>query len=320
MTGAPLLSVVVPVYREAGNIAPFLARLESTLDGAGIRYEIIFALDPSPDTTEAEIRAAIARNSAIRLLLFSRRFGQPPATLAGLAAAVGDFAVVIDVDLQDPPELIPLMLARATEGADVVYARRRSRAGETIIKRMIAAVGYSLIARFAEVPIPPNTGDFRVLSRRVITHVLSLRETHGFLRGLVALVGFSQAEVLYDRAPRFAGRGHYNRLTGSIRIGLNGLVSFSNRPLQILWLIGFGLMAGALCMALAARVGFGSPGAAVMVHVGLVGLQFTGLGLIGEYIGRIYDVVKGRPPYIIAERVNFDQPPKGGAGGEKNEA
>ena len=148
--------------------------------------------------------------------------------------------VVIDCDLQDPPELIPELLARWREGYDVVYAQRRTRAGETIPKRIVAALGYRVIRRIADVDIPPNTGDFRLMSRRVVDNVVSLKESHGFLRGLVGLVGFRQTSVLYDRDPRAAGTSKYNRFWGSLVIGLNGIVGFSRYPLQLISMLGVG--------------------------------------------------------------------------------
>lgn len=311
MTGRRMLSVVVPVYREEGNIAPFLTRLVPVLRSTGIRYEVIFALDPSSDATEAEIRRAITDDPGIRMLRFSRRFGQPAATIAGLMNCSGDHAVVIDADLQDPPELIPAMLEKALQGSDVIYARRRSRAGETLVKRAVAFCGYALINRWSEVPIPRDTGDFRLVSRRVIEELRLLKETHGFLRGLVAVVGFPQDEVLYDRAARHSGHGHYSRLTGSIRIGLNGLVSFSSRPLQVMWAVALALLLAAMMLAFGSLAGLVAAGSAIILHFALAGLQFAGLALMGEYVGRIYDEVKGRPTYIVAERVNFSQAENG---------
>ena len=314
MTGAPKLSVIVPVFREEGSVRPFLARLVPVLASIGAPYEIIFALDPAPDGTETEIRRAIGENPQIRLLLFSRRFGQPAATMAGLMNCSGEHAVVIDIDLQDPPELIPAMLEKALQGSDVIYARRRSRAGETLMKRAIASAGYTLINRWSEAPIPRDTGDFRIVTRRVIEELRKLKETHGFLRGLVAVVGFPQDEVLYDRAARHSGRGHYNRLSGSMRIGLNGLVSFSSRPLQMLWVVALMMMLVQAMVLLGWACGLIAPNLSVLLHLFLAALQFAGLALLGEYVGRIYDEVKGRPAYIIAEKVNFTQMECGSTG------
>jgi dolichol-phosphate mannosyltransferase len=280
----------------------------------GRSYEILFCMDPSPDATEAVILTEIDRNPKIKLVVFSRRFGQPSATMAGLLMCRGEDCVVIDVDLQDPPELIPDLCARLVDGYEVVYARRRSRRGETAFKSLISKFGYWLIARLSDVPIPRETGDFRVMSRRVIEEIRRLNETHGFLRGLVAYVGFKQTFVEYDRDERARGRGHYNRFTGSLRIGLNGLISFSSRPLQLMSLAG-GVIAG-LSFLLGAWYVFQkligvnlTPGlpTTVLVVSFFAGVQLLSLGLIGEYVGRIYDEVKRRPMYIVDRKVNFDE-------------
>lgn len=308
------LSVVVPVYKEEANIRPFLERLEAVMDKEGLKWEVIFCLDPSPDRTEQVIHAEIDRNPAVKLLVFSRRFGQPAATMAGILNARGATCCVIDVDLQDPPELITAMRAKLAEGYDVVYAQRRSRAGENWLKKVIAHVGYTVISRFSDVEIPRNTGDFRLMTRRVIEELRRLNETHGFLRGLVAFVGFPQTAILYDRDARFAGKGNYNRITGSIKIGLNGLISFSGRPLQMMsvagaLLAGFSFLLGAWYV-FQRIAGFDlTPGlpTTILVVTFFSGVQLLSLGLIGEYVGRIYDEVKGRPMYIIKQKVNFGE-------------
>lgn len=307
------ISVVVPVYKEEANIRPFLARTVAVLEKMGCGYEIIFTLDPSPDRTEQVIQDEINRNSHLRLMVFSRRFGQPAATMAGIFACRGDSCLVIDVDLQDPPELIPEMHGRLADGFEVVYARRRSRKGETLAKRVISWLGYAAINRLSDVEIPRNTGDFRVMSRRVIDELKRLNESHGFLRGLVAYVGFSQTFVEYDRDERFSGAGNYNRLTGSLKIGLNGLVSFSSRPLQLMsiggfFLAGFSFLLGAWYV-LQKLLGIDlTPGLSttVLVVTFFSGVQLLALGLMGEYIGRIYDEVKRRPLYIVDKKVNLD--------------
>src|ERR1700731_4210156 len=233
------LSVVVPVYKEAGSIKPFLTRTEAVMAKLGISYEIIFALDPSPDETEAVILREIERNPAVKLILFSRRFGQPAATMAGIPTFYVVKSVVIDVDLQDPPKLIEQLYNKMAENYEVVYAMRTSREGETLIKRAVSYFGYSVINRLSDVQIPRNTGDFRIMSRRVVEELRGLSESHGFLRGMVAYVGFRQAAVLYDRDERLTGTGNYNRLIGSPRVGINGLVGFSSRPLQLMSMAGF---------------------------------------------------------------------------------
>jgi polyisoprenyl-phosphate glycosyltransferase len=307
------LSVVVPVYKEAKNIKPFLVRTEAILSNLNISYEIIFCLDPSPDQTQNIILHEIERNPKIKLLVFSRRFGQPAATMAGILTCRGQACVVIDVDLQDPPELIANLYAKLAEGNEVVYAQRRSRKGETWLKRLIAYIGYQAINRVSEVPIPPNTGDFRIMSRRVIESLRQLHETHGFLRGLVAYVGFKQAAIEYDRDPRFAGKGHYNSFTGSIKIGLNGIISFSSRPLQIMSLIGASIASFSFLLGLwyVFQKLYGvslTPGLSttILVVTFFSGVQLLCLGLVGEYIGRIYDEVKKRPMYIIDQMIDHE--------------
>ena len=180
------ISLIVPVYKEEDSIRPFLARAEAVFECMGKSYEIIFALDPSPDNTEGVILDEINRNPNIKLMVFSRRFGQPAATMAGVLTCTGETCVVIDVDLQDQPELIEQMYAKLNEGYEVVYAKRRSRRGETLFKRIISHVGYSVINKLSDVQIPRNTGDFRIMTRRVIEELRRLNESHGFLRGLVA--------------------------------------------------------------------------------------------------------------------------------------
>ena len=307
------LSVVIPAYNEEANIEPVYERLRPVLDGLGIEWELIFSVDPCPDRTEELILALRTRDARVKMLRFSRRFGQPMATLAGLDAASGDATVVIDCDLQDPPELIPELVALWREGFDVVYAQRRSRAGETLAKRIVARVGYRVISRVAEVEIPPNTGDFRLMSRRVVDNVVALKEHHGFLRGLVGLVGFRQTSVLYDRDPRQAGTSKYNQLFGSLLIGLNGLVGFSRYPLQLISIVGmtfsglgflFALIYGALKLG-GVPFPIGNPTIVIVVAF-FSGIQLFSLGVIGEYVGRIYDETRDRPKFIIESRHGFD--------------
>lgn len=302
----PLVSVVVPCLNEEDNIRPLYDRVRSTLDSCDIEWELIFSLDPCTDSTEVRIGELRTKDQRVKMLRLSRRFGQPAATIAGMAAAAGDAVVVIDCDLQDPPELIADMIVKWREGFDVVYAQRRTREGETMVKRAVAAGGYRVIRRVAEVDIPPNTGDFRLMSRRVVDEVLRLGETHGFLRGLVAVVGFRQTEVQYDRDPRAAGAAHYNRFLGSIRIGLNGVVGFSRYPLQVISMIGFVVFVFAMVLALTylilkitgVDIVWGNPTLVIIVSF-FSGIQLLSLGVMGEYVGRIYDEVKGRPMYIV---------------------
>ena len=311
----PKLSVVIPVYNEEQNIDPFLERLIPVLHQlTDDLYEILFVLDPCKDRTEAIIMEQINQNERIKLIVLSRRFGQPAATMAGILTCEGNHCVVIDVDLQDPPELIPEMYARSREGFEVVYAKRRSRKGETLIKRFVSHVGYSLINKISDVEIPRNTGDFRIISRRVIEEIRKLNETHGFLRGIVAYVGFSQTFVEYDRDERYAGKGNYNRFFGSLKIGINGIVSFSSKPLTLMSIVGAGvsMLSFMLGMWYVAQKLFGIPltpglSTTVLLISFFAGIQLLSLGLIGEYIGRIYDEVKRRPIYIIDRYISQDK-------------
>jgi polyisoprenyl-phosphate glycosyltransferase len=307
------ITVVVPAYNEEDNVERAYERLRTVLEELGMDWELIFSVDPSTDRTEELILSLRQRDPRVKLLRFSRRFGQPMATLAGMEAAAGDATVVIDCDLQDPPELIADMVARWREGYDVVYAQRRTRAGETLPKRIVSVLGYRLIARIADVEIPPNTGDFRLMSRRVVDNVVALKESHGFLRGLVGLVGFRQASVLYDRDPRAAGTSKYNKFWGSLAIGFNGIVGFSRYPLQLISLLGIGLAAIAFLLAIVylgmklAGVGFpiGNPTIVIVVSF-FSGIQMLSLGVMGEYVGRIYDESRQRPKYIVESRHGWD--------------
>jgi dolichol-phosphate mannosyltransferase len=221
--------------------------------------------------------------------------------------------IVMDVDLQDPPELLPQLVAEWREGFDVVYAQRRSRKGETWIKRLVSWLGYWLINRIANVNIPPNTGDFRLMNRRVVREVLQLHESHGFLRGMVAIVGFKQTSVLFDRPPRFAGRGNYSRYLGSLRIGLNGVVGFSSYLLTLSSMVGF-LIAGlsffmGIAYATMKLCGWpfpiGNPTIVILILF-IGGVQLISVGILGEYIGRIYEEVKRRPKFIVDRAEGFD--------------
>ena len=311
-SGRGMLSIVVPAYNEQDNIRRAYERVSEVVGQLDMRWELIFCVDPGTDRTEELILELRNQDPRVKMLRFSRRYGQPMATIAGLEAARGDAVVVIDCDLQDPPELIGELLARRREGFDVVYAQRRTRSGETIPKRIVAALGYRVIRRMSDVDIPPNTGDFRLMSRRVVDNVVSLKESHGFLRGLVGLVGFRQTCVLYDRDPRTAGESKYNRFWGSLLIGLNGIVGFSRYPLQLISMLGIALAGFAFLFALAylglklAGQNFpvGNPTIVIVVAF-FSGIQLLCLGVIGEYVGRIYDEVKGRPLYLVRSRVNI---------------
>lgn len=302
-----LLSVVVPVYKEEKNIPEFLRRIRPILSGVTEDYEIIFSMDPSPDRTEEVVLEAREQDSRIKLLKFSRRFGQPMATLAGMQYSAGEAVIVMDVDMQDPPELIHEMVAKWREGYDVVLPQRRHRTGEPWLKKLVAETGYKVIDRIADVKIPRNTGDFRLMTRRVVTEVVRLKESHGFLRGMVAVVGFKQCLIPFDRPARFAGETKYNRFFGSLRIGFNGIFCFSTFALTLSTQLGFLLAGGAFVFGVLyglAKVfdllpfASGNPTIVILILF-MGGVQLISVGILGEYIGRIYEEVRARPKYIV---------------------
>jgi len=307
-----LLSLVVPVYREEKNVPEFLRLVRPILGAITEDYEVIFALDPSPDRTEEVILAARAEDPRVKLLRFSRRFGQPMATLAGLQYSAGEAVVVMDVDLQDPPELLGEMVAKWREGYDVVLPQRRQRTGEPCVKRLVAATGYKVINKIADVRIPPNTGDFRLMSRRVVAEVTRLKETHGFLRGMVAVVGFRQALIPFDRPARFAGETNYNRFLGSLRIGFNGIFCFSTYALTLSTWMGFIVSGGAFLLMgiylfyklMDWPIAWGNPTLVILISF-LGGIQLISVGILGEYIGRIYEEVRARPKFIVERAEGF---------------
>ncbi len=307
-----LLSIVVPVFREEKNIPEFLRRIRPILGEITQDYEIIFSMDPSPDRTEDVVLAERAQDDRIKLLKFSRRFGQPMATLAGMDYSRGDAVIVMDVDLQDPPELIHEMIKKWREGYDVVLPQRRARTGEPWIKKLVASSGYKVINKIADVKIPPNTGDFRLMTRRVILEVVKLKESTGFLRGMVAVVGFKQCLIPFDRPARFAGETNYNRFFGSLRIGFNGIFCFSTYALTLSTQLGFVTAMASFLIAMAYLVmklaGFpfpiGNPTMVILILF-MGGIQLISVGILGEYIGRIYEEVRSRPKFIVDRAEGF---------------
>lgn len=310
---APSLSVIVPVYNEESNLFEFHNRLIECLNLITENFEVLYSLDPSSDKSETILTNFSKNDSRIKLIRFSRRFGQPAATMAGLFFSRGFRSVVIDADLQDPPEVIIELNSKMDEGYDVVYATRKNREGETLLKRIVSKFGYKVINRLTEIKIPENTGDFRIMSRRVVDEILKLQEQHGFLRGLVSFVGFKQCSIEYARDKRFAGTGKYNKYVGSLRIGLNGLISFSAKPLNYMSAVGgfvslCSFVVG-LWYLLQNLLGMNiTPGLSTTVILlsFYAGIQLLSLGLLGEYVSRIYDEVKGRPMFIVEKKINLD--------------
>lgn len=276
------------------------------------KFEIIFCLDPSLDRSEDILIQTNREDPRVKFLLFSRRFGQPMATLAGLKYSSGQAVIVMDVDMQDPPELIPQMIRKWQEGYEVVIPQRTSRAGEPWVKKVVSAIGYWIINHIADVPIPPNTGDFRLLSRRAVNHLVELKEHHGFLRGMVALVGFRQCLIPFERPARHSGKTKYNRFLGSLKIGFNGIFCFSTYALTLASSTGFLIAGLSLLLGLVYGVlkilGFpfplGNPTIVILILF-MGGIQLIGIGILGGYIARIYDEVRQRPKFIIDRACGF---------------
>ena len=308
------LSVVMAVYNGA-------ARLEATLDSIFAQtesdFELIVVDDGSRDGTGEQLRALAAADERVKLISLSRNFGHQAAISAGLDHARGDVVVMIDGDLQDPPELIPEMLAAWRRGADVVYAVRESRAGETRFKIATARWFYALMGRLAQVELEPNAGDFRLFDRQPLDALLQLRERSRFLRGMSSWVGFRRDVVEYDRAGRGAGESKYP-VGRMLRFALDGITSFSNFPLQLAALAGFLCALVALLglpLTIVARYsGIYERGVPSLLFAVLLigGIQLLALGMLGEYLGRIYDEVKQRPLYVVARSRNLD-PEEGAA-------
>jgi glycosyltransferase involved in cell wall biosynthesis len=307
------VSLVLPVFNEEQVLGELLRRLSALLaeqDRAG-RWEVIFVNDGSIDSTRQHIEQACQKEPRFRLINLSRNFGHQIAITAGVDRAEGEAVVVMDADLQDPPELISEMLERYADGYDVVYAVRRRRHGEGFFKRATAAVFYRMLKRVVGVEIPTDTGDFRLMSRRAVLALRGLREANRFVRGLVAWIGFRQTAVHYDRSARFAGDTHYP-LHKMVRFASDGIVSFSTLPLRVATLLGVfsGLAAGAVAMWVLFVVLTGVqavPGwATLMIAVSLASsAQLLMIGILGEYLGRVYDEVKRRPLYLIDATQNF---------------
>ena len=306
------LSVVAPLYDEERTAAAFHARVAAVLDG--LDYELLLVDDGSSDGTPAILDDLAARDPRVRVIHLARNFGHQAALTAGLEHARGDVVVMLDADLQDPPEVIPEMLERWRDGADVVYAVREARAGETRFKLLTAKLFYRLFRHMTSVPLEPDSGDFRLMDRRALDALLSMTERSRFLRGMTVWVGFTQTAVTYARDARHGGETKYT-LGKMIRFSLDALVSFSNVPLQLATLLGF-LLAGlallGIPLAVVARYTDqfvpGIPSTIVLLLL-LGGIQLITLGIIGEYVARIYEEVKRRPLYVVRDTRNVDDAP-----------
>jgi dolichol-phosphate mannosyltransferase len=308
----PTLSLVIPVYNEEAVLPELDRRLGLFFESlAPATCEVVFVNDGSRDRSLELLRGMVERDDRYRVLAFARNFGHQSAITAGLDYARGQAVVVLDADLQDPPEVVLEMLAKWREGYEVVYGRRRKREGETWLKKVMASAFYRLFSAMIRIRMPLDTGDFRLMDRRVVLVLRRMRESHRFIRAHVAWVGFRNTEVLYDRPGRFAGATNYP-FRKSLALALDGVASFSMMPLRIAAYVG-AIMA-ALSSAAGAYAIFSHyvirrtvPGwtTTILLVSFLFSVQFLMTGVLGEYIGRVYEQVKGRPIYVVGERIGF---------------
>ncbi|HEX4173697.1 MAG TPA: glycosyltransferase family 2 protein [Acetobacteraceae bacterium] len=303
----PVFSIVVPTFNEERNLPLLHARTAAVMQSLGEPWELVLVNDGSHDRTLEVMQGLRDRDPHIAIVNLSRNFGKEIATTAGLDHAHGDAVIVVDADLQDPPELIPEMVAAWHRGFDTVYAQRRYRHGETWLKRATAAAFYRVLQRSTSMPIPRNTGDFRLMSRRVVNALAKVRERHRFMKGLFAWVGFSSCAISYDRQPRHAGRTAWNYWK-LWNFAVEGITSFTTLPLRVATYLGLLVGLGStvfLLQLLVRTLIFGNevPGypslMAVVLFLGAA--QLVTLGVIGEYLGRVFEEVKQRPLYLISQ-------------------
>lgn len=307
----PVLSVIVPIYNEEEVIPVLYSRMTSVLDGIGETWELVCVNDGSRDRSLQLLRDLHAQDERVKIVNFSRNFGHQVAISAGMDYAQGDAVVIIDADLQDPPELIPEMFEKWREGYEVIYAVRADRQGESRFKLWTASAFYRLLRAITDVEIPLDTGDFRMMDRRVVLTMRRLREKHRFMRGLSSWVGFRQIGVEYQRAERFAGETKYP-LHKMMRLTLDAITSFSYIPLRLSTYFGFFLailsligIAVTIILRLSGNSAFFGQATTLVAVLFLGGIQLIFLGIIGEYLSRIYDDVKDRPLYIVSEAFGF---------------
>jgi dolichol-phosphate mannosyltransferase len=312
-TRPPTFSVVAPVYNERESLPEFVRRTTAVLTKLREPWELVIVDDGSTDGSTQLLEDLARGDRRIRPVVFSRNFGHQIAATAGLDYSRGQAAILMDADLQDPPELLPELIGRWREGYQVVYAVRTERAGESWFKTATASLFYRVIYRITDVRIPFDSGDFRLLDRRVIDTLAGMRERHRFLRGMSSWVGFTQVGVPYKRDARYAGETKYP-FRKMMRLALNAVTSFSHFPLQIATFLGFlcaGLSAAAIVTVVILRLSgnqaFFGQATTLIAVLFLGGIQLISLGLLGEYLGRVYDEVKGRPLYVV--RRGPDDPP-----------
>lgn len=304
-------SVVIPVYNEQDVLLETYRRLKIVMDGVGDPYELLFVDDGSRDHSEAILESLCDEDSVVRLIVFSRNFGHQIAISAGMEHAAGDAVIVIDADLQDPPELIPKLIEQWLQGNEVVYAKRTSRVGETWFKRWTAATFYRMLHALTDVDIPLDTGDYRLIDRKVCDVMNSVRERNRFVRGLVSWAGFRQTAVEYTRESRFAGESKYS-LTKMLKLSGDAVTSFSDKPLKWSMYAGMGIAGLSLLYVIASLIASVSSGHWVqgIGYEASLSIFFNGvvlfvLGVIGQYIARIYDETRDRPLYVVGSHKGF---------------
>jgi len=309
----PKYTVIAPIYNEIENIPHLYARVCEVMDQTGEAWELILVDDGSKDGSTDALRELGKKDDRVRPVIFARNFGHQIAVSAGMDYARGDAIAIIDADLQDPPEVILELIEKWKEGYDVVYAVRSEREGESWFKLTTAALFYKFIQKITDVDIPLNTGDFRLLDRKVLNVMNSMPERNRFLRGMSSWAGFKQIGVEYKRHARFAGETHYP-LKNMIKLALNAITGFSYWPLQMLSKTGVGLVVLSLLLlvlfiilALVGKVDLTFVLATWLTVIFLAGVLLIGMGILGEYMGRIYDEAKGRPLYIVAEAPDKDE-------------
>lgn len=302
----PRISIVAPVYNEEVVLPELYRRVAAVMDGTGESWELVLVDDGSRDGSAAQIARLHEQDGRVKGISFSRNFGFQIAATAGLDHASGDAVILTDADLQDPPEAYPDMLAKWREGYDVVYGIRASREGETWFKLVTAKLFYRLIYRITNINIPLDTGDFRLMDRRVVDAITGMPERNRFLRGMIPWVGFRQTGIEYHRASRYAGESKFNSVRQMLPFAVDAITSFSYLPLQLAMFLGFiiaGLSGVAIFAVILLRLIGGTPLAGqattLVAVLFLGGVQLISLGIIGEYLGRIYDEVKGRPMYLV---------------------
>lgn len=302
-----MISVVVPLYNEESVINECTKRLSTVLEGCGEEWEIVLVNDGSRDKTEILAKAAAAADKRIKLINFSRNFGHQIAITAGMDYAKGDAVIVIDADLQDPPELIPKMIDKWREGYMVVYGKRLKREKETLFKKITAKAYYRILKSITSVDIPVDTGDFRLIDKKVCDVLREMKENNRYVRGLVSFAGFSQCSVEYIRQGRLAGETKYS-LKKMLRLATDGIASFSYIPLKMPFYIGAVLLFGDfLYLLVKLFMGQGIMALRFFLTLGADSLILIFMGIFGEYIGRIYEECKKRPLYIVKDETGFDE-------------